>query len=144
LLAVDVVVAAACGWVAIRDVVWALRLRRMERDSTGSFEIVGADPTAPTPGLRHIVGRSFGRPEPMHVMRVQTQQADPYRSSRARVPVLSIEAFPTNVRRSLLATAGLLVAFAALLVYCATQMPALAPPHPVECSASPPPLHDPY
>ena len=140
LLAFDVVVAAACVWVAIRDVRWAFRLRRMQNDPTGTFEIVPANPDAPSAGLRHLVGGAFGTqaPTPTHVVRLQTQETAPYRASRARMPVLSLEAPPTNVRRALLASAGILLVCAALLTYGATQMPQLAPRNPTACSPGPP------
>lgn len=126
-LAFDVAVGLACLAVAARDAWLALRIHDLASDRTGAIEIVETSVGAPPPGLPHVIGGASPRRRPVQILRGAVQDPGPYRTSRARTPILSLAAPPPQAIGALIRRVVLLVACAAVLGWSATAAPRLAP-----------------
>lgn len=134
ILAFDALLGAVCVAVAARDSIWAVRLMRLARDTTGRIEIALPEGEPNLVGVQTLHGGGGRLERTTVVYRLEAQDALPYRSAPTRVPILALDAPPRAVARSFLVGAALLVVCAAVLGWSATQVPDRAPDPEMTCA----------
>lgn len=131
LLAFDAMLAVLCIGVAVRDGVWAVRLRAVAAGRDPKRCVVRSEwPSSAIPALASSLGP--GAAPAFALARVSPVDEGAYRASRAATPLLLLDGPPLRVVASLWRSAFVASALALALARSATVLPAIAhlPPIP--------------